>query len=193
MSSDDYGNLAYLGILAAAALAWFITNHRESFGKTMQQMLAWVLIFLGVVAAAGMWEDIRNRARPTQAVMSDAGSIIIGLSPDGHYRATLKINDVLVEFIVDTGASDMVLTQDDARKIGFNPAELNYTGIALTANGEVRTAPVWLKTVQLGDVSDTNVPARVNGGELDQSLLGMSYLRYYDQITITRGQLVLTR
>ena len=60
MSENDTGHLIYLIILGSMVVFWFVTNHRGSFGKAVQQALAWVLIFIGVVAAYGMWGDIRR-------------------------------------------------------------------------------------------------------------------------------------
>ena len=95
--------------------------------------------------------------------------------------------------MIDTGASDVVLTQSDASQIGLNPNSLNYFGRAMTANGEVRTAPVELETVALGDVVDKNVTAWVNQGDQDQSLLGMAYLQRWSHIEIGNNSLILTR
>lgn len=193
MSSFEYGQLTYLVVLCAAVLFWFVTNHRQSFGKILQQAMAWVLIFLGVIVAIGMWGDIRDTVRPTQAVFSDEGRIEIPRSQDGHYRLTLTINGKPILFVVDTGASQVVLSKADAAKAGLDLENLVYYGRALTANGEVRTAPVTLTEVKIGTLTDRNVAAQVNGGELDQSLLGMSYLQRFEQITITGQKLILTR
>ena len=94
---------------------------------------------------------------------------------------------------MDTGASDIVLSKQDARRVGFDPDALPYYGRAMTANGEVRTAPVRLESVSLEGIQDSNVSARVNGGELQQSLLGMAYLQRYEQITITGNRMILIR
>lgn len=118
---------------------------------------------------------------------------MIPKSPDGHFRLELAINGAAVTFIVDTGASNIVLSQEDASKAGFEPESLPYFGRALTANGEVKTAPVVLEEVRLGNLVDKRVPAQVNGGELDQSLLGMSYLSHWREITISNGTLILQR
>lgn len=192
MNAEDYGRLTYLVLLGAAVVFWFVTNHRQSLGKTMQQALAWGLIFLGVVAAVAMWDDIRGAARPLNAVVSDEGRIEIPRGMDGHYHISVEINGTPVPFIVDTGASDIVLTKRDARRVGLDPDALPYVGRAMTANGEVRTAPVTLTEVRLGGVVDRNLPARVNGGEMDTSLLGMSYLQRFSQITIAGNRLILT-
>lgn len=193
MSSIEIGNLAYLVLLTSAVGFWFFVSNRETLGKTLQQAVLWGLIILGMIAAVGLWDDIRATVRPTQAVFSEAGRIEIPRGPDGHYRLTLDINETPITFIVDTGASDIVLSKQDARKVGFDPENLPYYGRAITANGEVRTAPVRLESVSLQGIRDRNVPARINGGALQQSLLGMAYLQRYEQITITGNRMILTR
>lgn len=193
MNDIEIGNLVYLGILLTALLFWFITSARQNLGRTTQHMAVWALIFLGTIAVIGLWDDIRATVRPAQVVFDDAGRIEIPRSSDGHYRIMATINGATITFIVDTGASDIVLSKSDARKVGFEPDELPYYGRAMTANGEVRTAPVRLKSVLIGGYEDRNVSARINGGVLEQSLLGMSYLERYSQITIAGNRLILTR
>ncbi|WP_106607973.1 retropepsin-like aspartic protease family protein [Shimia abyssi] len=193
MSSYDLGRLAYLVLLTAVIGFWFFVSNRRSLGKSLQHAVLWGLIILGMIAAVGLWDDIRQTVRPTQAVFADAGRIEIPRGPDGHYRLTLDVNDTPLTFIVDTGATDIVLSKQDARKVGFDPDALPFYGRAMTANGEVRTAPVTLDQVSLDGLTDRNIPARINGGELSQSLLGMSYLQRFEQITITGNQMILTR
>lgn len=193
MASIEWGNLIYLVLLLVMVVTWFVAQNRESLGKTVQQALAWVLIFVGIIAAIGLWDDIRSTLRPTQSVITSTGQIEAPRAPDGHYYLTLQINGEPVDFLVDTGASEMVLTLNDARRVGLSLDNLVYTGRAMTANGEVRTARVWLDTVALGPVEDGDVTAWVNEGEMDQSLLGMGYLRRWSRIEITDQALVLTR
>ncbi|MGH1465564.1 MAG: retropepsin-like aspartic protease family protein [Cognatishimia sp.] len=193
MDQIETPHLIYLILLAIAVVAWFVSDVRQTFRKTVQQALAWVLIFLGVIAAVGMWEEIRSAAIPTQTVFADQGRIEIPVSPDGHYYLTAEVNDVDVRFVVDTGASNLVLSKRAAQSAGIDVANLRYFGRAMTANGEVRTASVKLDEVAVGSYHDRNVSARITQGDLDISLLGMSYLQLYDQITITRGKLILTR
>ncbi|WP_372887870.1 TIGR02281 family clan AA aspartic protease, partial [Shimia sp.] len=92
-----------------------------------------------------------------------------------------------------TGASEIVLSRADARRAGFDVDRLPYYGRAFTANGEVRTAPVTLRELRLGEMVDTGVAASVNGGQLEQSLLGMSYLQRFSEIRISGGTLSLLR
>ncbi|WP_340423110.1 retropepsin-like aspartic protease family protein [Yoonia sp. GPGPB17] len=157
-----------------------------------QQAAIWVLIFVGVIGAYGLWEDISNDVNPRQAIIDDS-TIAVPRGNDGHYNLTLEINGASVDFVVDTGASQVVLSQQDAARIGIDLASLNYSSFANTANGVVRTAPVMLEDVVLGGITDSGIPAVVNGGEMDVSLLGMTYLGLYDRIEISNGQLVLNR
>lgn len=154
--------------------------------------LVWVLIFLGFIVSAGMWEDISSQFGPTQATVFE-DRIEVPKGADNHFRLTLKINGYPVDFLVDTGASQIVLTQEDARNIGLDPDDLPYIGHAFTANGEVATAPVRLDRIELGDIVDTNVRASVNSGQMDGSLLGMSYLSRFESIEIRRDLLILSR
>ena len=192
MSTDQIMQLTYLVLLGAAIGGSAIVAGRSNMGKMAQQAAIWALIFIGVVGAYGLWEDISSDVNPRQA-MVDAQTIAVPRGFDGHYRLTLDINGTPVSFIVDTGASQVVLSQNDAARIGLDPARLTYSSSANTANGIVRTAPVILNQVALEGITDRSVRAVVNGGGMDTSLLGMTYLGLYDRIEITNGELVLKR
>jgi len=98
-----------------------------------------------------------------------------------------------VRFMVDTGATMMVLNQADAEAVGLEPDTLDYFLRSQTANGEVSGAPVRLDTVRLGPFLDTDVRAVVNGGELRQSLLGLSYLDRYEGFRVEGEAMYLSR
>lgn len=191
MTPDQILQLTYLVLLAAAIGGSYIFANKNNLGKVAQQAAIWGMIFVGTIAAIGLWGDISRDIAPRQAV--SGSEIVLPRAPDGHYYITLDINGAPVDFVVDTGASQVVLTQNDARRAGFDPADLRYLGIARTANGEVRTAAVQLDTVSVGPFTDTRLRATVNGGEMDKSLLGMTYLGLYDSISITDGKLILSR
>ncbi|MFZ1727861.1 MAG: TIGR02281 family clan AA aspartic protease [Albidovulum sp.] len=191
MVGDDIARLVYLGLLLAVIGGYFLLSARHQLGKTMQQAAIWGLIFLGAIAVAGLWDDLQRATSPQAALVTGAG-IEVPVAPDGHFYLTAAVNGTKVRFVVDTGASDIVLTQRDAQRVGLDPKTLNYFGTATTANGTVLTAPIRLDTLSLGDRLDKDVPAVVNNGELDTSLLGMSYLGRY-QISLTRDQMVLKR
>lgn len=192
MSTDDYIHLAYLGLLGVAVVGWFISHNRASLGKTAQQAAVWGFIFLGVIAAIGLWEDIRQSVAPRQSIVN-ATTVEVPRARDGHYYLTLGINGTPVQFVVDTGASDVVLSPSDARRVGYDPNTLVFTGRANTANGVVRTASVTLETVRLENMLDRNLRASVNEAPMDGSLLGMAYLSRFSSIEIRQGKLILVR
>lgn len=192
MNSDDIARLAYLILLGLAVAGWFFAQNRESMGKTAQQAAVWGLIFVGAIAGYGLWNDIQNDIAPRQSVHS-GNTIEIPRGIDGHYALTLTINGTPIEFLVDTGASQMVLSQRDAERVGINTQSLAYLGQAQTANGIVRTARVTLDDVTVGPITDTNVRAVVNEGDIDGSLLGLSYLNLFERIEIQGDRMVLIR
>lgn len=193
MDGTDLARLSYLVLLGAVIAFWFVVQNRQSMGKTLQQALIWALLFLGVIAGVGLWEDVRQTVRPTQSVISGTGQIALPRSPDGHYYLTAEVNGAEIRFLVDTGATDIFLSRADAAAAGLDIAGLPFIGSAMTANGQVRTAPVRLDVVRLGDVEDRNVRAFVNEGDMRESLLGMGYLQRFSTIEIRDGALILTR
>lgn len=98
--------------------------------------------------------------------------------PDGHYWTRALVNKKSsVEFMVDTGASVVALTYKDAQKMGLRPAQLDYRWEIRTAGGKTLGASVMIDTIQIGQVKIKNVEAMVLRTDLEQSLLGMSFLR----------------
>lgn len=193
MDSFDTANLIYLGLLAGVLGMWFFVENRDSLSTKVKQMAAWGLIFLGTVAVVGLWGDIRQTVMPRQAVFADQGRIELPRAPDGHYYATLGLNGTPTRFVVDTGATAVVLTRADALRAGLSEEDLVFFSQAMTANGPVATAPITLDTVTFGPFEDKRVGAYVNEGMMDQSLLGMSYLQRFARIEITGGKLLLER
>ncbi len=193
MDGYDLGRLTYLALLGGALLLWFFTQNRQSLGKTVQMIMAWVFIFIGVIAVVGLWDDIRSTVGTTPQLAVTGDVIEVPRSFDGHYYLPMLVNGQPITFLVDTGASQIVLSPRDAARIGFDTDQLTFHGRASTANGVVQTAPVRLDSLALGPITDRNVPAWINGGDLDQSLLGMDYLQHFSNIQFADGRMILSR
>lgn len=193
MTSDSIAQLIYLGAFALVLGGGFLLTSKLKLSQTLQMAAIWVLIFIGAIGAVGLWNDIQDDLLANQTRFDDSGTITIPRSFDGHYYLTLDINGRPTDFIVDTGATDIVLNRRDAEAVGLDPSNLVFLGRAATANGEVRTALVRLDTVAIGPHEDTNVPAVVNDGDLEQSLLGMGYLQRWGRIEIAGGEMTLSR
>ena len=193
MSEWETGRLIYLVLMGSVIGAYFFISNKDRLGDMARQAILWGLIFLGVIAGYGLWSDIRDDIVPRQSVISGEGRVEVPRSPDGHYYLTLAANGTRVGFVVDTGATDIVLSQQDAERIGINLDNLIYTGLASTANGTVRIAQTTIETLALGDIQDRNVRVSINGGELGTSLLGMAYLQRFNRLEIENGKLILQR
>jgi aspartyl protease family protein len=109
----------------------------------------------------------------------------------GHFSLTATVNGAPTRFVVDTGASLVALTLDDARAAGIGRGELIFNQLTQTANGRVRFAPVMLREVRIGQLSIENVPAAVIEN-LDQSLLGMSFLKRLKSFEMREGALTIS-
>ena len=179
MDDFDTAHLIYLVILGVAVVMWFVATNREKLSTVLQQALIWVLIFIGVIAGIALWDDVRRGAMRGQSVATNGDWVELPRHADGHYYVTAEVNGEPIVFVVDTGATDIVLTREDAEAAGLDPENLAYVGRAMTANGEVRTAPVRLESLNIGAIRDENILAVVNDGQMDQSLLGMSYLELF--------------
>lgn len=192
MSGDERAYFFYLLILLLFIGGGFLFGYRQKLSTTLQQAAIWVLIFVGVVIAYGFSDTLKQQIMPSRATQSAQG-FEVQRARDGHFYLTLQVNGKNIPFVVDTGATDIVLTQDDAEKIGIDPDTLTYIGRANTANGVVKTASTVLDRIALGDIVDYDVRASVNGGKMDGSLLGMAYLNRFSEISMRGDRLILKR
>ena len=128
---------------------------------------------------------------PVPASVSAEPAATIRKAADGEYWANGVVNGAKVRFLVDTGASAVALTPDDARKLGFDMASLNYGYRVVTAGGSTRAAAVKLASVTVAGAKLSDVDALVIEKGLDTSLLGMSYLGRLASFQATREALIL--
>jgi aspartyl protease family protein len=123
----------------------------------------------------------------------DAGSVMIVRAIDGHFAVRAEVESVPLTLMVDTGASFVTLTMEDAARIGVDTGTLRFRMPVRTANGVMDAAPITLARLAVGQIERRDVPALVAPqGSLDQSLLGMSFLNTLHGYAISGDRLVLT-
>jgi len=145
-----------------------------------------------------------NAAHPAPAMMTagpvaapqpapaDSRSVIVSRNSRGHFQLDARVDGRRLPFMVDTGASVIALTADDAATLGIHPAASAFTALVRTANGVVRAAPVELDRVEIEDITVRNVAAMVlPDGALSDNLLGMSFLSRLHRWEFADGKLVL--
>jgi len=109
---------------------------------------------------------------------SGGGATTVSLTADarGHFITTGAVNGMSVRFLVDTGASAVALSVDEAKRAGVNYLA-GTRGRVQTANGTVIVYNVKLDAVRIGDITVNNVDATIiEGDKLGIALLGMSFL-----------------
>lgn len=181
--------LSILGIAIAASLFW---HFRGRLGSAMQSLAIWGLIFAGLVIGYGFKDQLLGQLSPGHATRV-GDEIALARGSDGHFHATVTVNGTDIRFLVDTGASNIVLSKRDAARAGLDPESLRYTLPANTANGVVMGAPVRLGVVEFAGFVDRDVPAVVNEGELRTSLLGLDYLDTFRGYRVEGDTLYLMR
>ncbi|SNZ20701.1 retropepsin-like aspartic protease family protein [Cohaesibacter gelatinilyticus] len=133
-------------------------------------------------------ETNRDQARSS----SSPGRLRLKADSRGHFLTRARVNGRSVRVLVDTGASSVVLSYEDARKIGLNPRSSDFTIRVQTANGEGRAARVKLRTIELGGIREDNIEAMIAPkGTLQVSLLGMTFLKKLKRFELSRNRLIL--
>jgi len=118
------------------------------------------------------------------------GSIELQRNDDGHFYADVQINGSTVHMLIDTGASGIALSRDDARAVGLAPSIGMPDVVGEGADGEVHGEYVKLDRVELGPLSAEGLEAVVlNNGS--QSLLGQTFLSKYSNVQIEGDRMVL--
>lgn len=176
--------LAYLTLLGAAVAAGVFAAYRGRIASGLRDALVWGLIVLGLVAVYGLRDDLSAALWPQAAVLRDDGVLELRRARDGHFHMTAEVNGAPVRFLVDTGASGLVLTLDDAERAGIDVASLDFSRRAQTANGTAAVAPVRLRTLDAAGRSARGVPALVGGDGLFASLMGMDWLGGYRRVVV---------
>lgn len=192
MDGDYIAQVIYVSALLVVLGGSYVVSNSHRLGAMMRHALLWGLIFIGGIAVVGLWQDIRGYTTRPSTVITSGDQIEIMRSRGGMFLLEGRVNGVTVDFLVDTGASNLVLSQEDARRVGLDPETLPYFGEASTANGTVKLAFVTLESVEIAEHLSRNVRASVNGGELDISLLGMDYLNRFGRISIEQDRLILS-
>jgi aspartyl protease family protein len=183
----------YLAILLLALAASLVAAYRGRLGQGLRHAAIWALIFAGVVIAYGFRGQLADELTPAGAMTVTGERIALRRGQDGHFVATLEVNGQPVRFLVDTGATSLVLTRRDASRAGIDPDGLIYSVPTMTANGSVFSAPTRIGSLRFGPFADRDVEAMVSGGELAVSLLGMGYLDRFRSLTIEGDRMLLDR
>ena len=140
--------------------------------------------------AGEAWRAVAHEQGPVPVKGKEA----LGLYADrfGHFGVDAHFGEEPVRLLVDSGASYVGLTAEDAGRIGIDPAPEDFTIAVETANGTVRLAPVVIPELRLGHITLVDVPATISPrGALHESLLGMTALSRFSRVEFSRRRMLL--
>ncbi len=147
-----------------------------------------------VVEVGGKRQELRLGHSPVKLQASGdtgAGRVVLHADSSGHFVTGGQINGKAVQFLVDTGATLVILGQADAERIGLRASEGQPVRIT-TANGTVQARQVRLTSVRVGQAQIHDVPGVVMPQSMPYVLLGNSFLSRF-QMQRTNDQMVLDK
>ncbi len=195
-SEGEAGKVIFAVIIAIVVV---LAARRYRIPDILRTAGAWFLAFAILIALYSYREPLEDVGRemiaalvPGMAVGNSAGEVVVRRSVGGQFMLNGAVDGEEIRFMFDTGASAVVLAATDAARAGIDPASLDYRLPVMTAAGVTEVAPVRLNNVSIGDINLTGVRAAVaKPGELDVSLLGMTFLNRITGFEVRRDRLVL--
>jgi aspartyl protease family protein len=198
LTTGDFASLSYrlvlLVFLGSAAILMF----RGRLSQAIKAALLWIAVGLALLVGYTYRFELRGVADRVMAevvpghVIAHGRSVEVARAFNGDFDISARINGARVAMVLDTGASSVVLTREDAKAAGLPLEVLAYTAIIETANGRTRAAPVRLDRVAVGDLVERSVEALVaQPGQLKTSLLGMSFLNRLQSWEVRGDRLLL--
>jgi aspartyl protease family protein len=199
----DHPTFARVAI-GGALVMWMLLSGARRAGpggvtRVIGGAATWAMLMVGLTGVyayryelSDVAERVMGELVPGEPQVGRGGEVIIKRRLGGEFVAPMKVNDITVPMIFDTGASAVVLRAEDAAKVGIDAAGLDFDVSVVTANGSAMAAPTRIDRVAIGPITIRNVRALVaRPGALAESLLGMSFLERLDSYSVERGRLVL--
>lgn len=190
-------------IAATAFMLLYIASARHMFRGQMKQMVQMALGWGGIILViaggyayrfelAAFGNRIVGGVVPGLMLFGSGGETMISRDRGGQFTVRMMVRGETLSAMFDTGASSVVLTDADARRLGFRIAESDYVINVRTANGLTQAAPIMLPELTVGDIRETNVRAMAaRPGALSENLLGMTFLERLSSYEVRGDQLIL--
>ncbi len=184
----EAGNIIYLLMLLVLVGGAFFTMGNRS------QNINMLLIWAGIILVLVLGYRIYERAKFTPKQIAD-GSYTVTIPYDrraGGYRVTFDVNGSPIDGVIDTGATELVLTHSDAIKAGIDTQSLSYSMQVDTANGQTFAAHANIDKLNFGDVILNDVDALIaQNDDLSQTLIGMSVLRKFRSFHVSGDEMMI--
>jgi aspartyl protease family protein len=199
LSAGDFSSLVYKIVLLVVAGGMALTLFRgERLTRALTAALVWVVLALVLVVAYSYRFELHDVSQRVMAELAPGHAFTRGRTVEitramtGDFAVTGQINGTRVAMVLDTGASSMVLTREDAKAAGLPLEVLAYTVPIETANGRAHAAAITLDRIAVGGLVERSVDALIaQPGQLKTSLLGMSFLNRLQSWEVRGDRLLL--
>lgn len=197
-SRDAMIGITRYGAILLLVASGVLASRTLNVKKSVRDIAIWMAILAGLVALYGFRDELKTvglriagELEPARGNETQGGEMLYRRSADGHFYVDATVNGGPVRFLVDTGASEIVLSPDDAARVGFDRSELLFNRQYETANGTGWGAPVVLRSIEAGAIRFRGVTASVNDAPMSESLLGMSFLDRLSGFEVRGDSLIL--
>jgi aspartyl protease family protein len=155
---------------------------RVPMAHALKVAAGWLLIFAAVFTGFALKDDFAALGR--RVLAAGAGEpetrvvgkdVRIHKSPDGHFWVNADVNGVRVPFLVDSGATTIMLSTDTARRAGLEPSD-PLPVLLSTANGMVSARRVTIGRLKVGGIARSGLVAGTADAFGDTNVLGMNFL-----------------
>jgi aspartyl protease family protein len=193
----DPGIVQTLGFLLLASSSLLFVRE-FNLKRTARNVLLWLAVG-GVLLLGFSFQNelgdlmlrLRGALVPGYAVQTGTRELTISEGEDGHYHVYATVNGVPIPFLIDTGATDIVLDPAAAKRLGFDLGSLTFDRPYGSANGIGHGASAVVESLSVGDFRLSHVPVSINGAEMGYSLLGMAFLKRLKSYSFSGGKLIL--
>ena len=199
ITSAEWADLVMYGVLGTY-MAWSIPRlFRGSFRAAVGALAFWGALLFAAVGGYAYRTELRAVTDRVMAVLipgtpidTDVREVTVFRRTDGQFVVNGNVNGKRASFVLDTGASSVVIRAEDAAKMKIPVRTLNYDVEVSTANGRAMAADITVPKLSVGAIAQENVRALVaRPGALHENLLGMTFLNGLASFTVTNDRLVL--
>ncbi|MBW8309414.1 MAG: TIGR02281 family clan AA aspartic protease [Candidatus Paracaedibacteraceae bacterium] len=195
-SSESIAHLIYFMIILCASVPYFTSRIRST--QALKYAAAWGSIFMVFLAGFSFKEELYEVGNKIKSNLfpylpTQAGNEYISFvrALDGHFYIEAFVNQIPIQFLVDTGATRTTLTLYDAKRLGFDVDRLVYNSPIQTANGIDFVATVHIREIKVGELTLKDISASVSKNLTERSLLGMNFLKKIKGFQVKGNQLTL--
>jgi aspartyl protease family protein len=193
---DPY-QVQMLGMLALASSGLLFVRE-INLSRTVRNVLIWVaaggVLVIGFSyqhELADLGLRLRSNLVPGYPVATGPHEMVLSEDEGGGYHVYGMVDGQQLRFLIDTGASDIVLSPADARRLGVDFSKLTFDHVYESANGIGHGATATVGDLSVGAIHFTNVQVAINGAEMSSSLLGMAFLKRLKSYSFSGGKLIL--